>query len=281
MKQDHIPALDGIRGVAIILVLLVHFIPPVAMQWRLAEWFMKIFSTGGWIGVDLFFVLSGFLITGILLKTRSQPDYFKNFYIRRTLRIAPVYFLALFILFGVLPFFISTPRFSILQENQLYTWLYATNIGLLTAGRDAMDSDVAAPAIYWSLAVEEHFYLVWPAVVFLCSIRTIKRVCFSLIGVAIVIRLVGVLVSDGEKNMFFYQTPCRMDGLAAGALVAPLLHEGGLAALRAMIKPAIVSAALLSTVLSAYFLYMKGLWAGHWFTLVFGLPSLVVFSLRS
>lgn len=275
MKQDHIPALDGIRGVAIILVLLVHFIPPVAMQWRPAEWFMKIFSTGGWIGVDLFFVLSGFLITGILLKTKSQPDYFRNFYVRRTLRIAPVYFLALFILFGLLPFIISTPRFSILQENQLYFWLYATNIGLFTTGRGAMDSDIAAPAIYWSLAVEEHFYLVWPAVVFLCSIRTIKNVCLSLIAISIVIRIIAVLLSDGEKSMFFYLTPCKMDGLAAGSLVATVLHEKGMAALQAMIKPAIVTAALLCAVLVAYFLYMKGLWAGHWFTLTIGLPALV------
>lgn len=278
MNKDHIPALDGIRGVAVILVLLVHFIPPVAMQWRVAEWFMKIFSTGGWIGVDLFFVLSGFLITGILLRTRKEPDYFKNFYMRRTLRIVPVYFLALFILFGVLPLFISTPRFSVLQENQLYFWLYATNIGLFTVGRDAMNADVAAPAIYWSLAIEEHFYLIWPAVVFFCSTRTLKTVCISLIVASFAIRCI-VILALGERSLVLFLTPCKMDGLAAGALVAVFLHESGMTALQAKIKPAAIAIAVLSGILLAYFLYMKGLWAGHWFIVVFGIPMLVaVFS---
>src|SRR5262245_5567964 len=118
-NKHHDPALDGIRGVAILLVLLIHFIPPVAMQWRIAEWFIKLFSTGGWVGVDLFFVLSGFLITGILLRTKDKPNYFKNFYMRRVLRIVPVYFLALFLVFAVLPHFISAPRFIAQQNNQI------------------------------------------------------------------------------------------------------------------------------------------------------------------
>lgn len=274
MNKNHIPALDGIRGIAIILVLFVHFIPPVAMQWRVAEWFMKVFSTGGWIGVDLFFVLSGFLITGILLRTKDRPNYFKNFYMRRTLRIVPVYFLALFILFGVMPFFIQSPRFTALQHNQLYYWLYATNIGFVTSAQAVMDDTVAAPAIYWSLAVEEHFYLVWPTVIFFCSTRAIKNVCISLIVASFVFRCIAILAL-GEKSMFQYLTPCRMDGLAAGALIAVVLHERGLVALRDKIRPAVGTAALLSTILLTYFLYMKGLWAGHWFIVVFGLSMLV------
>jgi peptidoglycan/LPS O-acetylase OafA/YrhL len=271
-ETDHIPALDGVRGVAILLVLLVHFIPPVAMQWRVAEWFMKIFSTGGWVGVDLFFVLSGFLITSILLRTKHTPSYFTNFYMRRTLRIVPIYFLVLFIIFAVLPIFVSTPSFTILQRNQLYFWLYAANIGFFTVGPEAMGSDVADPAVYWSLAVEEHFYLVWPAVIFFCRTRTVIIFCLSIIGATFLIRCAGAAISD--NSMFFYLTPCRMDGLAAGALVAAILHQRGIAALRKWIWLGATIAASTTVTLLAFFLHMKGLWAGHWFMRTVGLSLL-------
>jgi len=274
METKHIPALDGIRGIAILLVLMVHFIPPVAMQWRVAEWFMKVFATGGWVGVDLFFVLSGFLITGILLRTKDRPRYFVNFYMRRTLRIFPLYFLALLIVFGALPHFIDTPRFATLQEHQYFHWLYLTNVGLLAAGKEAMDSDVATLAVYWSLAVEEHFYLVWPTVIYFCRTRTVKIVCAAVIASAFLIRSGGVLAL-GSTSMFAYQTPARMDGLAVGALVATLLYERGTIGLRQLLRPIAIIAAIAGTVLLAHFLYMKGLWASHWFMRTFGLSMLL------
>lgn len=153
-KEKHIAALDGVRGIAILLVLLVHFIPPIAMPWRVSEWFMKIFSTGGWAGVDLFFVLSGFLITGILLRTKDQPHYFINFYMRRTLRIFPLYFAALAIIFIILPYFVETPSFAAARENQIYFWTYLANVAVFKFGFDGVDSDIVFPSAYWSLAVE-------------------------------------------------------------------------------------------------------------------------------
>src|SRR6266404_4822708 len=89
----HAPVLDGVRGIAILLVMVFHYVTgehhlPVLKQAFLA-------ARSGWLGVDLFFVLSGFLITGILLKTKGRPRYYRNFYIRRTLRIFPLYYAAL------------------------------------------------------------------------------------------------------------------------------------------------------------------------------------------
>src|ERR1700754_1405880 len=103
LSKPHIAVLDGIRGIAVLLVLLFHFLPDIAMQSRTSEWFKKIFTTGGWVGVDLFFVLSGFLITGILLRSKRSSNFFTTFYVRRTLRIFPLYYGALLIIFVILP----------------------------------------------------------------------------------------------------------------------------------------------------------------------------------
>ena len=118
----------------------------------------------GQTGVDLFFVLSGFLITGILLDTRNHPRYFINFYGRRTLRIFPLYygiiFLTLFLPM-IVRMIVGEPVTEH-QRNQWWLWLYLTNVGVFLG--------VDVPAMhFWSLAVEEHFYLVWPAVVYILS----------------------------------------------------------------------------------------------------------------
>jgi peptidoglycan/LPS O-acetylase OafA/YrhL len=94
-SAQRVPLLDGIRGIAILIVFWGHFMPDVAIPIRALEWFKKT-STAGWTGVDLFFVLSGFLITGILLDSKSSPHFFRNFYTRRVLRIFPLYYTALF-----------------------------------------------------------------------------------------------------------------------------------------------------------------------------------------
>src|SRR5262249_30324556 len=93
-RQRHIQALDGLRGVAVMVVVLVHangcFGGPFSVGWVSGP--LGAVFGGGWIGVDLFFVLSGFLITGILLDARGSPAYLRNFYVRRVLRIMPLYF---------------------------------------------------------------------------------------------------------------------------------------------------------------------------------------------
>src|SRR5438034_6430412 len=94
-SHAHIPALDGLRGLAIALVLLSHFIPYSDQPGSLAGKIFFFIGRCGWCGVDLFFVLSGFLITGILMEAKGKDHYFRNFYARRTLRIFPLYYLTL------------------------------------------------------------------------------------------------------------------------------------------------------------------------------------------
>src|SRR5271169_870729 len=100
-ETKHVPELDGIRGIAILVVLVSHFgSTATGDSARLGKFLNEAFGLG-WAGVDLFFVLSGFLITGILLDSKGSGRYFSNFYARRTLRIFPLYFLYVFVFFHV------------------------------------------------------------------------------------------------------------------------------------------------------------------------------------
>ena len=151
-KRSHYPALDGLRGVAILLVVFYHFFD-----------FTNYFFWG-WLGVDLFFVLSGFLITNILLRTLYQPDFLRNFYVRRILRIFPLYYFALILILVVLPFFQSLHLdLSYYQENQAWFWIYLQN--WLFVFKPLHGSKLLLH--FWSLAVEEQFYLIWPIIILL------------------------------------------------------------------------------------------------------------------
>ena len=228
----HMPAIDGLRGVAILLVLFHHFSPAVS-----GTAFTKKLLTAahtGWIGVDLFFVLSGFLITSILLRTKSAPDYFLNFYARRTLRIFPIYYLTLAVVLVGIPAMMTLPGFHYVLttffgrlvkdlptmiDGQSWLWLYGSNIKVAVSGERW-----GAVNHFWSLAVEEHFYLVWPIVVFFCSRAKLKQVCFTLILAAPILR--GILMLCGFDSVVPYVlTPTRVDSLAIGGLMATLLAD--------------------------------------------------------
>jgi peptidoglycan/LPS O-acetylase OafA/YrhL len=240
--RRHVPALDGLRGVAILLVLIHHFTPDGTGGSPLTVAFLNAVHTG-WIGVDLFFVLSGFLITGILLDTRTAPGYFRNFIARRTLRIAPLYYGVLLFLFVALPLIaaftrldeMSAPLFghqgkelAEISNEQGWLWFYGTNLKI------AFDS-VRWGAVnhFWSLAVEEHFYLVWPFVVYFCSPKWLARVCVLCIGAALALRI--VLMAHGVDPLVCYVlTPCRIDALAMGGLLAMLMRSDAAAHLPRM-----------------------------------------------
>lgn len=273
--SQRIPVLDGVRGIAVLLVMLSHFIPDVAMEPRAAEWIKKIFTTGGWVGVDLFFVLSGFLITGILLKAKGSENYFLNFYMRRVLRIFPLYYGALAIVFIALPALGLTggASFEPIRETQFYHWLFLTNAGWWALGPDAFASDHIELRHFWSLAVEEHFYLVWPSVILLASLRTTRGICIALMVSALAFRCLGLAVI-GPHSTYYYMTFCRWDTLAAGALIAILIQERGLAGMRTYLPGAKIVFAAGTAFLAVDFLVLKGLWASDPFMRTGGLSIL-------
>jgi peptidoglycan/LPS O-acetylase OafA/YrhL len=217
------PALDGIRGIAIILVLLHHFtiFDPIT---SVGAW-MGFVALLGWSGVDLFFVLSGFLITGILIDSRASDRYFTSFYARRTLRIFPLYYLIVFLSLIVLPLF---PRWSALLGGgddlpQWPYWTYLVNFAI--AERNDFQHGVLDVA--WSLAIEEQFYLIWAVVVWLLSPRLLGPLC-ALIVVAVPLARI-VALQDGAQPVDVYVLPhYRADALAFGALLAWLVRRGWL-----------------------------------------------------
>ena len=132
----YIPALDGIRGIAILLVMLHHFTIYGGMQpTATADKLFYLVASAGWCGVDLFFVLSGFLITGILFDTKESSHFFRNFYMRRCLRIFPLYYGSLAVVFIVLPWFMPLGwRFHQLLTEQGWYWVYLSNVLIAAKG---------------------------------------------------------------------------------------------------------------------------------------------------
>jgi peptidoglycan/LPS O-acetylase OafA/YrhL len=213
--RGHMPSLDGLRGIAILAVLghnfeLDHEPWSIfgAVAGRVVDW--------GWVGVQLFFVLSGFLITGILLDSKNSNGYYRSFFARRVLRIFPIYYLTLFAAFVVIP--LVTGKQPDGHEHQLWLWLYLTNWAA------PFGKAVSAFPHFWSLAVEEQFYLVWPIVVRRLRQSTLLIVCVALAGVALITRL--VLRANGFHAIGPYEfTVCRQDALVFGAAAAILLRH--------------------------------------------------------
>jgi peptidoglycan/LPS O-acetylase OafA/YrhL len=165
----------------------------------------------GWTGVDLFFVLSGFLITRILLESRESDHYFRNFYARRVLRIMPLYYgylAAVFLLGSFLP------RFHINGAGSRSLLLYYYNFYAALSG-----GPLPFVHQFWSLSVEEHFYLLWPLIVKLLPNRTLLRICMFGAALALVLRI-AVISSGAWFQVAYLTTPCRIDGLLGGAAVA-------------------------------------------------------------
>ena len=234
------------RGLAILLVILFHhtLMRPETLFDRVYVNLARL----GWSGVDLFFVLSGFLITGLLVDAKGGPHYYRNFYVRRTLRIFPLYYAFLFFTLRVAPWLwpdtelAAMARESMAGRSEAWYWLYGSNILF------AKDQNFGHPnlAVTWSLAIEEQFYLVWPLVVALTSRRALKWTCGGLIVSALGLRT--ALVLQDAHGILPYVLPfCRMDALAAGALVAlamrgdrisPSVASDRLLAIARMVAPA-------------------------------------------
>jgi peptidoglycan/LPS O-acetylase OafA/YrhL len=203
---QYIPELQGLRGIAVLAVFFYHCHP------RLEHTPVYYASLWGWAGVNLFFVLSGFLITSILLQSRSQPHYFRNFYGRRALRIWPVYILVLAACYLIAPWF---QHLDDLTAIKAAPWLaYVLLIQNLF--------HIALPAAVgptWSLAIEEQYYFLWaPAVRFLARPWML----------AAVLTLALVASPFFRMHHFSWLTPTHtlihLDGIAIGSLLALGLH---------------------------------------------------------
>jgi peptidoglycan/LPS O-acetylase OafA/YrhL len=197
-EPRHLPALDGIRGIAILMVLLTH-LGAILRDVRIIRYFEF-----GWIGVDLFFVLSGFLITRILLETRTDPQYYRRFYIRRGLRIWPLYYAYLLVMVVLVHalrrMYAHSPGNFGSGGPPVITgplWMYLFFLQNLRPA--SLLSSKLSMSITWSLCIEEHFYLVWPVFVRNFAIRTLKYGLLAVLVLSPLMRLgaIFLLRDDG------------------------------------------------------------------------------------
>ncbi len=224
-RGHRIPQLDAVRGIAILVVILHN----EATKHLPAVW-GTVFANG-WMGVDLFFVLSGFLITGILIDTKGSPHYIRDFYIRRCLRIWPLYYSLLLFMFVIVPLVRPQEAIEIFGERSQPWWsfpLFLQNFFV------PIPQNAAGPlGVTWSLGIEELFYLVWPWAVRASSRRTLLWTMVVVVAMSPGLRL--VLAWYG---MDLYANPfCRLDGLMAGALLASVVRMDGFRA-TAFVTPA-------------------------------------------
>jgi peptidoglycan/LPS O-acetylase OafA/YrhL len=228
-----ISQLDGLRGLAILMVISLHYLNDIhhgefgSLSYRFGCLFRL-----GWLGVDLFFVLSGFLIGGILLRVRESPDYFKTFYLRRLHRIIPIYYL-LILIYVLVVWFARPEAARLLPVDAHFTQFIPLYVVFL------QNYHVITPfhtlgwfwfLVMWSLAVEEQFYLIAPPLIRYFNQETLKRILIVTLILAPLLRfLVYKFVRDGEIGMYNW-TPCRADSLALGVLTALLWEKGTLSA---------------------------------------------------
>lgn len=213
----HLPGLDGVRAIAVLMVIVHHSLYQ-SNHTTLSQNILQHIAGQGWIGVDLFFVLSGFLITGILMDVRNPTHALRNFYARRILRIVPVYVVFLLFSLWIAPRIgVLSPTESVkLHETQIWYWTYSVNILISLHSWSAISF---ALSHLWSLAVEEQFYLLWPFVVLALSPIAIRRTTVACIVAAELFRVL-VILSGAGGQVNYVMLPARMDSLAAGAFLA-------------------------------------------------------------
>ena len=218
MPPPRIRQLDAVRGLAVLAVFVHNSGTDVP--------FLRPLRADGWMGVDLFFVLSGFLITGILLDTRGRDGYFRNFYGRRALRIWPLYYSALFLILFVLPRIHPADASLVFSPRSSPHWAY-----LLFLQNFFVPVPTAAFSLLgvtWSLAVEELFYLFWPLIVRLCTQKQLLTLACAVIGISPVMRYFAA-----EHGVLIYSNPfCRLDGLMCGAVLAVMVRSSRFASSR-------------------------------------------------
>ena len=212
--RTRLKSLDGIRGLAFLMVFFYHEYPgsPNDPLSRI--------TSIGWTGVDLFFVLSGFLITGILYDTLEQPHYFRNFYARRGLRLFPIYIVVVCLVLAV--------SYALGARPNLWAvpyFIYGSNI-VRNLGKNIGLASGLDMGHLWSLAIEEQFYLFWPLVIaFARSKRQILWVCCAGSVLAVLLRWIVVGHTSLPADTSYLELPTRLDNLLFGGAVAIVLRS--------------------------------------------------------
>lgn len=227
-RESRTPELDGIRAVAILLVVVWHYVhlPSAAVAgtiWAKVNMLLRL----TWSGVDLFFVLSGYLIGGILLDRRESPDYYRTFYLRRICRIFPLYFafLGVCVLMGDARVRAAMPSVGWVFDPTFSMGYFATftqNLAMASAHHFAN----TALNVTWSLAIEEQFYLLLPLMVAVVPVRRLPWVLLGLMGSGVVLRVAMAASSAvAPQHSAYVLLPCRWDPLFLGVLVAWAMRQ--------------------------------------------------------
>lgn len=214
--RGYIAEFDGFRGIAVSLVILHHMWP-----WGDRPHSLFIFVQLAWMLMDVFFVLSGFLIAGILLDTRQRPDYYKTFYIRRALRILPIYYLVLIALTAIAMLRGHDAYRETLAHWGSLSWFFVY-LGNMPTAISGIWPTAAGGAFnpLWSLQIEEQFYLFFPLLVHRLGIKSLTRVLVALCCFSPLLRLALYWQLPSNELIQYVFTPCRFEGLALGALIA-------------------------------------------------------------
>ena len=264
------PALDGVRGFALLIVVIHN---TAWISGPSEQLLVKLYAAGaaaGWVGVQLFFVLSGFLITGILMDTRRSPDYLRRFFIRRALRIFPLYFVGIAI--AVLLAATLAQNTDWANSVDRYQWAYWTYVSNWT---DPFTGGIPGLSHLWSLAIEEQFYFLWPLAVWRTPSHKILRILVALVAAAPLMRF-GMIAAGMPPITSYSFTIARVDALAIGALLALCLQDDRLRIQLFRWLPAIT--AVSTSVLGALAFHQRGLHALESPVLIYGQTLTAVLS---
>ncbi len=221
---NQIIALEGLRGIAILMIMLRHFYNEEIIRdaYPIIGPIITKLAIAGNYGVELFFVISGFLITNVLLDSKNGPNYYRNFYMRRFLRIFPLYYAVLFVIFFILPHLVTFDTAAKdITTRQIWFWTYLSNAPWAGGGWD--NSAIFRLGHLWFLCVVVHFYIIWPLIIYKYEQQTIVKICLAGMIVCLTARI--FYTTAGWPEFFRWTTITKCDGLLWGSFLAVGLKQ--------------------------------------------------------